>query len=57
MNNPMLYQDLAAARRAELDRLACRNATVRGQEPDPAALRHRAGRLLIRVGHRLADDG
>jgi hypothetical protein len=56
MNNPMLYRDLAAARRAELDRQACRHV-YRGQEPGPAALRHRAGRLLIRVGHRLADDG
>ncbi|MGE5828174.1 MAG: hypothetical protein ACM30G_07375 [Micromonosporaceae bacterium] len=57
MNNPMLYGDLAAARRAELDRRARRNATIRAQAVGAPALRQRTGRLLIRVGHRLAEDG
>jgi len=58
MESQMLHWELASARAAELERIACRARTQR--DPSLAshgALRRRAGRLLIDVGRRLADDG
>ena len=54
MNTPELYRDLATVRIAELRRQALRNVPRAAQ---PSQLRQRTGRLLVRIGRRLTEDG
>lgn len=58
MNSPEIYRDLAAERIADLGREADRHpfGSRLGRQAAPG-MRQRAGRLLMQLGRRLADDG